>query len=355
MDKSSGLPNLVFYRFNKSKINGFEPSSGFAVKAYMKAKPIPFLSIGYVLSIIIFGVAIRNFEKFVLDNPSPVKFQFLFNTFWCMVLVMTTVGYGDIYPVTHQGRLTTVFACIWGTFVVSMLIVSLTSLISLENEEEEAYNEMIKKINNKNSLTKDAGDFIREAFIARIVQKKNVNLKERMNAYRELAQTKKRFVFMMKVIHDSNPDIIDEIKKLSNQINEYIVDTELRVKVIKEGVTKQLSIVRKNQTKIDIRMMHLYDNTLRVHAFLKHCNGAMVYNETNLNHIKTLFGKNGQKNSNKPVKEFLQDFFEAREPIARFYLELDSHYKIAKRSRERDDRLKKQAQAKNPENNNALL
>jgi Ion channel len=55
---------------------------------------------------------------------------------------MTTVGYGDIYPVTHLGRLTTIFACIWGMFIISMIIVTLTSIITLSNEEEKAYNQL---------------------------------------------------------------------------------------------------------------------------------------------------------------------------------------------------------------------
>jgi hypothetical protein len=56
-----------------------------------------------------------------------------------MILTMTTVGYGDIFPVTTAGRITTIIACIWGMFVVSMIIVTLTNIIMLTKEEDAAY------------------------------------------------------------------------------------------------------------------------------------------------------------------------------------------------------------------------
>jgi potassium intermediate/small conductance calcium-activated channel subfamily N protein 2 len=123
-----------------SKINGFEPNPGFAVRAYMSSSPLTFLSVGCTGSIIIFGIAVRNFEYPLLDQaPSAVNFEYYWNSFWCMVLTMTTVGYGDIFPVTHLGRLTTILACIWGMFIMSMIIVTLTNIITLTSEENDAY------------------------------------------------------------------------------------------------------------------------------------------------------------------------------------------------------------------------
>ena len=45
---------------------------------------------------------------------------------WCTIITMATVGYGDFYPATHLGRCIGVIACLWGNFIVSIMVVSLT-------------------------------------------------------------------------------------------------------------------------------------------------------------------------------------------------------------------------------------
>lgn len=67
-----------------------------------------------------------------------------------MILTMTTVGYGDIFPITPGGRVFTIIACIIGTFVVSLIISQLTSLIKLEPDQEKAYDEIMNEESRKN-------------------------------------------------------------------------------------------------------------------------------------------------------------------------------------------------------------
>ena len=47
------------------------------------------------------------------------------------------VGYGDIYPSTHFGRLGTILACVWGTFLLSLFVVTLNNVAELTKEENE--------------------------------------------------------------------------------------------------------------------------------------------------------------------------------------------------------------------------
>jgi hypothetical protein len=45
---------------------------------------------------------------------------------WCTIITMTTVGFGDFVPKTYLGRVIAILACIWGNFLISLMIISLT-------------------------------------------------------------------------------------------------------------------------------------------------------------------------------------------------------------------------------------
>lgn len=57
---------------------------------------------------------------------------------------MTTVGYGDIYPVTAFGRVIGVIAAFWGTFVISLLIIVATEIFALQVVEQKALHHLLQ-------------------------------------------------------------------------------------------------------------------------------------------------------------------------------------------------------------------
>lgn len=54
------------------------------------------------------------------------------------------VGYGDIYPETLLGRFVTLGACILGTLLISLMVVSLTNTTELTTGEARVYDEIVK-------------------------------------------------------------------------------------------------------------------------------------------------------------------------------------------------------------------
>jgi hypothetical protein len=51
---------------------------------------------------------------------------------------MTTVGFGDFFPRTIFGRGINVFLVIWGTFIVSLMVVVLTNTLNMDQAEKRA-------------------------------------------------------------------------------------------------------------------------------------------------------------------------------------------------------------------------
>ena len=65
---------------------------------------------------------------------------------WLTIITMTTVGYGDLFPRTHLGRLVAIISCFIGMALVSLLVATLNRIIEFTREEEKAFT-IIKKRN----------------------------------------------------------------------------------------------------------------------------------------------------------------------------------------------------------------
>jgi len=82
------------------------------------------------------GVGIYYFE----NEAQPEAFSSIFHSLWWSVITLTTVGYGDIYPITAGGKIFTFFILIIGLGIVSIpagLIASaLSKARTMENDAE---------------------------------------------------------------------------------------------------------------------------------------------------------------------------------------------------------------------------
>lgn len=55
-----------------------------------------------------------------------------------MIVTMTTVGYGDSFPYTLPGRAISFLLCIWGVFLVSLMVLILFEMLQLSEAEKTA-------------------------------------------------------------------------------------------------------------------------------------------------------------------------------------------------------------------------
>lgn len=78
---------------------------------------------------------------YYFENPvQPDQFKSIFHCLWWAVVTLTTVGYGDIYPITAGGRVFTFFILMLGLGVVAVptgLIASSFSAITQKNNDTE--------------------------------------------------------------------------------------------------------------------------------------------------------------------------------------------------------------------------
>ena len=73
------------------------------------------------LFISILFMLVASFIVYYFENQAqPENFSNLFDSVWWAIATLTTVGYGDIYPVTVEGKLVASFLALLGIGIVAM-------------------------------------------------------------------------------------------------------------------------------------------------------------------------------------------------------------------------------------------
>lgn len=79
------------------------------------------------------AVGIYYFEQ----DAQPEEFASVFHSLWWAVVTLTTVGYGDVYPITIGGRIFTCFVLLIGLGVVSVPAGLVASALSKARDMDD--------------------------------------------------------------------------------------------------------------------------------------------------------------------------------------------------------------------------
>lgn len=89
---------------------------------------------GFIAAIMLYlsAVGIYYFE----NEVQPEKFKSVFHSLWWAVTTLTTVGYGDMFPITTGGKMFTFFVLMIGLGVVAVPTGLITSALSQTRSED---------------------------------------------------------------------------------------------------------------------------------------------------------------------------------------------------------------------------
>ena len=118
------------------KLHGCEASYEYALKCLFHDKPLFLILIGIGSSIFILGFAIQVCERpLARSQYLPTNLGIYANAIWLTVETMTTVGFGDFYPLTIFGRIVLLVIMVWGIFIVPIMVVVVTNTLQMEKAE----------------------------------------------------------------------------------------------------------------------------------------------------------------------------------------------------------------------------
>ena len=117
------LRTFKFLRYSKS----FEIISNVFKKQRKVLTAVATMAIGYVM-----------ISAFVIYNVEPESFETFFDAVYWATISLTTVGYGDIYPVSTIGRIVTMISSAFGIAIIALPSGVITAGYLAEvNKDEE--------------------------------------------------------------------------------------------------------------------------------------------------------------------------------------------------------------------------
>jgi hypothetical protein len=131
------------------ELHGVTVNTALILKVQIKERPIIIFGAVITFFTIVFGFAVQIFEEGIVfrnqkkNNVVLDMFSEVANSMWCIILAMTTVGYGDIVPNSNIGRLFVVIGSIIGTSFIPLIVITLQAIIRQEEHEENAYKFML--------------------------------------------------------------------------------------------------------------------------------------------------------------------------------------------------------------------
>lgn len=133
----------------------------------MKNSSYLVLSITMPITLLTFSYQLRLFERHVDSN-----FNNFTTAMWNMMITMLTIGYGDVYPKSHMGRLIGIVIATWGSFYVSLFVVALNNILEFDSPERKAFM-LLSRLLFKEELKSKAADVLSAAYRLKIARKKS--------------------------------------------------------------------------------------------------------------------------------------------------------------------------------------
>jgi voltage-gated potassium channel len=126
----------LFRILNLLKLNRYSKSL-LTLGRVIKNKSMQIVSSFFIVSVLIISASLLMY--YIENNAQPGSFDNAFSSLWWTIATLTTVGYGDIYPVTTLGKILGIFISLMGIVLVAIptAIISAGFIEQLDGRKKE--------------------------------------------------------------------------------------------------------------------------------------------------------------------------------------------------------------------------
>lgn len=134
--------------------NGAKSGLLFTIKTEFKYATQRFVFLFVGIFIVSLGILLRVNERSFM-HLSGFDWDYLWNSFWDIIITITSVGYGDYFPVSYFGRVVIGMAAMGGGFITSLIYIIFMQVAGFNRFEEKAFNR-VKATESRIELRKKA-------------------------------------------------------------------------------------------------------------------------------------------------------------------------------------------------------
>ncbi|CAI2364120.1 unnamed protein product [Moneuplotes crassus] len=236
----------------------------FSIKGTFKEYPNTSLAITTLISALMCAQMLRIYER-PLSAVSGQRFDKYATSIWNIIVTMSTVGYGDVYPKTIFGRILGAFVCIWGVVVESMMVVTLSEGLELTTPQRNSYT-LLQRLFYRDDLQMRAVRALRSIFLHKkkikaknlLYKTKRINLKKK-SLKLEMTFKRQMYKFKKKESEMRKFNMATEITYLYNKIYnlqeefEKIWKTDKEVRQIQNESMNKLQVYFNKKASDDMK------------------------------------------------------------------------------------------------------
>jgi hypothetical protein len=185
------------------------------------------------LMLMVFSSAVYRVLERPLDDFKSENISDPLLAMWFTFETISTLGYGELYPLTYFGRTISVFTYLVGAIVLSLVIVQLQSVSELNNNERQVFEHV--------SVSNSAAEFINSAIRFYVIRRKYPPNDPRISIQNlKVKRLKAIFRSQRSIALSLDFSLSDSIKRLKSQV----MLSKIQLNLCKRELDRCISILK---------------------------------------------------------------------------------------------------------------
>lgn len=122
-----------FYAEKLARSYNFSANTRFAFKGLLTESPMMTNFWLVIISMVWFTFLSRTLERPYHDANGDMSFNNWANVCYFVMQTMTTIGYGDLLPISFQGKALAMIIAYYGVFMMSLFVAIATLQLTMNN------------------------------------------------------------------------------------------------------------------------------------------------------------------------------------------------------------------------------